>query len=211
MFTDLMIGSAFFWILTYVLIIKRGFKDKTFGMPLIALCFNISWEFIYMLIYPHPTPYIYSNILAFSLDIVILYQLLTSWQKEYSNLPKQHFYPSFIIILATCFSIIYLIPYIYDDQIGFYIAFAQNLLMSILFVIMLRNRNNLRGQSIYIAIFKLIGTVLASLAFHQFDPINKRSTFLEILYITIIFFDLLYVMNIYKKSIEENIKIWTRF
>lgn len=33
----LMIGGVF-WILTYIFIISKGFRDKTFGMPFFALC-----------------------------------------------------------------------------------------------------------------------------------------------------------------------------
>ncbi|MHC5853839.1 transmembrane-type terpene cyclase [Nostoc sp.] len=44
--TYLMLGSGAFWILTYILLIQRGFKDQTYGMALVALCANLSWEFI---------------------------------------------------------------------------------------------------------------------------------------------------------------------
>src|SRR6266852_2809478 len=41
------IGSGICWTLVYLLIIKHGFQDKTYGMPLWALAANISWEFIF--------------------------------------------------------------------------------------------------------------------------------------------------------------------
>jgi hypothetical protein len=44
--------GGIFWILAYVCIISKGFKDKTYGMPLIALCANNSWEFIFSFILP---------------------------------------------------------------------------------------------------------------------------------------------------------------
>ncbi len=46
------LGMGLFWIITYILIIKRGFQDKKYGMPMVALCANISWEFIFTFIYP---------------------------------------------------------------------------------------------------------------------------------------------------------------
>jgi len=42
MFTEIMMIGGLFWSVTYILIIRRGFKDKTFGMPMAALCANIS-------------------------------------------------------------------------------------------------------------------------------------------------------------------------
>jgi hypothetical protein len=44
---SLEIGSGIFWTLVYLLIIRLGFRDKTYGMPITALCANISWEFIF--------------------------------------------------------------------------------------------------------------------------------------------------------------------
>lgn len=38
--------SSFCWTVAYALIIWRGFKDRTFGMPLVALGANLSWEVI---------------------------------------------------------------------------------------------------------------------------------------------------------------------
>ena len=32
--------------------IRRGFLDNTYAMPLVALC-NVSWEFIFSFLYPH--------------------------------------------------------------------------------------------------------------------------------------------------------------
>jgi len=37
MYTGLMIVGGIFWSLTYILVIRRGFKDKTYGIPLAAL------------------------------------------------------------------------------------------------------------------------------------------------------------------------------
>lgn len=98
-----------------------------------------------------------------------------------------------------------------DDQIGFYMAFVQNLLMSVLFIKILLNRNELRGQSIYIAISKLLGTASASLAFYVFDPIDKKSIILSLLYLIIFIFDLIYAIMVYQKSREEHLDPWARF
>ncbi len=32
------------WTVVYALMIRRGILDKSFGMPVIALCANIAWE-----------------------------------------------------------------------------------------------------------------------------------------------------------------------
>jgi hypothetical protein len=38
-----------FWDLTYILMTLRSFKTKSYGMPILALALNISWEIIYWL------------------------------------------------------------------------------------------------------------------------------------------------------------------
>ena len=40
-------GCFVFWLAAYVLIIRRGLKDRTFGMPIAALCGNIAWEVLF--------------------------------------------------------------------------------------------------------------------------------------------------------------------
>nr|WP_222707310.1 hypothetical protein [Pontibacter qinzhouensis] len=43
----LKISSGVFWTLAYLLLLRRGYIDKSYGMPMVALCANISWEFIF--------------------------------------------------------------------------------------------------------------------------------------------------------------------
>ncbi len=55
----LTIISGLCWTLVYLLIIYRSIKDKTYGMPFWALAFNISWEFIFSVVFastPRPSP-----------------------------------------------------------------------------------------------------------------------------------------------------------
>ena len=50
MFVYIMIASGVCWIITYLLIIKQSFAQRTYGMPMAALCANISNTlFIYQL------------------------------------------------------------------------------------------------------------------------------------------------------------------
>lgn len=194
-----MLSSGFFWVVTYLLIIIRGFQDQTYGMPLVALGLNISWEFRYTFITPHWEPYIYSNIIALSLDTLILCQTLCFWRTEFPKLTKTGFYSRFLLLLLLSYLTIYLTSQIMNDEIGFYIAFWQNLLMSILFIAMLKFRNNLRGQSIYIGNTKMLGTLAASLAFSLYDPVNKGSIFMNFIYLSIFILDVVYIILIYKK------------
>ena len=74
----------------------------------------------------------------------------------------------------------------FNDWGGVYAAFGQNLMMSVLFITMLYRRRSLRGQSRGIALCKLLGTALASLAFSRYTAISQRSVLLPFLYLTLL-------------------------
>jgi hypothetical protein len=200
MFTEIMMIGGVFWSATYILIIRRGFKDKTFGMPMAALCANISWEVIFSFLTPHDIPQLYVNYIWFSLDVVIVIQFLKYGRKEFTKISRGQFYASFVLGLLIAIPMILAVNYELKDNIGAYAAFGQNLMMSVLFVTMLMNREDIKGQSIYIAIFKMIGTGLSSCAFFLYKPVAQDSVLLQFLFVGIFVFDAIYVIGIYQKS-----------
>jgi hypothetical protein len=195
------------WILTYILIISKGFKDKTYGMPLIALCANISWEFIFSFIFPHTPPQLFINYLWFGLDIIIVIQFLKYGKNEFSDLSSSKLYTLFTFLIVSEFGIIIVSSITIGEFKGVYSAFGQNLLMSILFIMMFFKRNSLRGQSIYIAIFKMFGTGLSSLHYYLYEPISQSSFILPSLFISIFVFDIVYIYLIIKRYNSNNISL----
>jgi hypothetical protein len=167
-FAILMLFCGLFWTATYLLIIYKGFKDKSFGMPLAALCANISWEFIFAFAAPlgsHSTMQTIINIVWFSFDLVIIYQYLKYGPADFGKMPKWLFYSGSAVSLAVGFAAVYLITVEFNDGDGAYAAFGQNLMMSILFVAMLLRRKSLKGQSLWTAVTKCLGTAFSSAAF----------------------------------------------
>ena len=199
MFTEIMMVGGLFWSATYILIIRRGFKDKTFGMPMAALCANISWEAIFAFYSPHDAPQLYVNYIWFALDAVIVIQFLKYGKREFPNIPRWQFFAIFALGISIAVPMILSINYQLEDNVGAYAAFGQNLMMSVLFVTMLINRQGISGQSFYIALFKMIGTGLSSLAFYMYRPIAQDSAFLQFLFVAIFVFDLIYTIGIYRK------------
>ncbi len=211
MYRLLMNSGGLFWSLTYILIIRRGFKDKTYGMPLAALCANISWEAIFSFIHPHSPPQLYINYIWFLLDVLIVLQFLKFEKTEFPEFSKRQFHAIFLLATATAFPLVLFITYEFNDWQGAYTAFGMNFMMSILFITMLLNRDDLRGQSIYIAFFKMLGTGVISLAFYLYQPISKGSFLLPFIFVSIFIYDLIYLGMIYQKYREYNIPLWKRF
>ena len=206
----ILIVGGIFWILTYIFIISKGYKDKTYGMPLLALCANISWEFVFSFLLPHSPPQLYINYLWFALDVIIVFQFFKYYNNEFPNLSSTTLSTVFAISVATAFSIILLSGLYLGDIDGVYAAFGQNLLMSVLFVIMFFSRgNSLRGQSIFIAIFKMLGTGLTSIHFYIFEPVSQSSFVLPFLFVSIFIFDLFYTVLIVKQYKKSNKSLFT--
>ena len=67
-------------------------------------------------------------------------------------------------------------PFFFDDKHGVYSSFIDTLLTSILFIVLILRRGNVKGQYIYIAISKMLGTLSAVLAYNFFaaPPISPR-------------------------------------
>lgn len=219
-----MIAGGIFWSITYVLIIRQGFKDKTFGMPLVALCANISWEAIFSFLHPVSPPQLYINYAWFALDAVIVFQFLKYGKKEF--LPKflsstAHFYLAFTFGLGMAFFAVLFVTYEFKDWQGAYAAFGQNLMMSVLFIWMFFSRSSsidnengmgggggLRGQSFLIALFKMLGTGVSSLAFYLYQPISQGSFLMTYLYVSILVSDLVYTGLVYQCSRQLKIPIF---
>lgn len=194
MFTALSIAFGIFWTITYVLIILRGSLDRTYGMPLVALCANISWEFIFTFVHPHGPVQRPINIAWLLLDAVILFQLLKYGPREFPRLSGALFYAMFALALVMSFFAVLFVTEEFADFDGAYSAFGGNLMMSALFVAMLYSRRTLRGQSPAIALFKLAGTACASAAFYFFEPDYQTSVLLPFLFVSILVLDLIYVV-----------------
>ena len=193
MFDAILVGSGVLWTLTYLLIIRQGFLDRTYGIPAAALCANLSWEFLFSFVYSHDLPQRAVNVVWFSFDLVILSQLLLYGSREFAGLPKRGFYSGLALALATAFCTILAVTLEFDDFDGAYSAFGQNLMMSILFITMLYARGSLRGQSVWIAVCKMGGTALAAFAFYFYNPDYEGSILLPFLYVAILVFDGIYV------------------
>lgn len=201
-FNSLLLTGVFFGLLTYILIVRQSFKDKTFGMPLIMACANLSGDFICSFVYPPSPLEKYVNMFWLLFDITFVFQYLKYGQKEFpQKLPKQLFYPHFaFVLLFSYFTTLCVIDSFFQEDYSNafrFIGLAANFIMSILFCSMVLRRNNLEGQSIYIASFKLLASIFVALAFCLFSPMSS------ILYLCVVgfcVFDVIYFVLVYRET-----------
>lgn len=205
--------SAFdlLWVATFILIIRRGFIDKTFGMPVVAAVVNLAWDAIVSFVYPAPAPQVYFEVLFAVFDIVILYQVFRHWRSEFPNLSAGLFYGAMALTAITALALILAVRFEFKDFSSVYSGYAGNLMGSILFVAMAVNRSNVRGQSIYIALAKWLGTGAASLGSVLFQLPNLQGVVLvPVLCAGMFVFDLIYVLIIYGKCRALGLNPWAR-
>jgi hypothetical protein len=191
------VGGDLLWLLAYILIIRKGFQDKTYGVPLLALALNFTWEFLYTIQFPPSDwPHIvlrWSWLLA---DFVIVYQYFR-YGKETSEIPslRQYFYPIsiFVFINAYIFQLTY--RYHFYASNGYENAFLINFLMSMLFVQFFFLRSpGLLGLSYGAAWAKMAGTAMLAVvyALQRRQPMFRYS-FMMFLYLSTFLYDVIYI------------------
>ncbi len=214
MFEFLYIAFDLLWTATFILVIRRGFKDKTFGMPFAAAVVNLVWDLAISFIYPAPAPQLYFEMLFAVFDAIILLQVLRYWRSEFPNVSPARFYSSVVLAFLTAGALIWASRIEWNDPATVYSGNLGNLMGSILFVWMLLQRGDLRGQSFYIALFKWLGTGAASLAFVLFKlpgyPRYDSSVLLPVLGAAMFAYDFVYVVLVYQMCRKQGINPWTR-
>lgn len=204
----LLLLSGLCWIIVYIQLIILGLKYKTYCMPFVALALNFAWEALYSYIG------LKSNLLNIQtwiiliwllLDIVIVYTYLRYGRKHFpKHTSKEYFMPWTILIFLMSFVIQYYFIVEFGDLGKLYSAFIQNLIMSILFINMLVNRMDIKGQNLTIAINKWIGTLASTILF----GVIQGNKLVLVLGIFCSIFDILYIyfLNIIKKMSSNHQK-----
>jgi hypothetical protein len=177
----LLITGGICWLITYLLIIYRSFKDKSYGMPFTGLALNISWEFLYGFAVVPVTAGLQTwvNRCWFILDVFIVIAYLRYGRNEWNEkADKRLFIPHFIFSVTAAFLLLYFFEQDFEKQAITYSAFLMNLLFSGLYIQMFFARKSLKGQSFGIAVFKMIGTgTLPSKRIYYFFTVNRSSLF----------------------------------
>jgi hypothetical protein len=189
--------TAVSWLLAYIFIIIRSFRDKAYGMPFVALSFNICWELLFATVlrdgvWLHEA----TNTAWVALDVVILAAYFRYGQAE-SPFPRNRllFYVYSFFMLAATAGFIYFLCREIHDTYGVLMAHIQNLMMSVLFINLLLTRGNTAGQSVWIAAAKMVGTLSITVLY-----LHWHLKFLAFTGLLIFFFDMVYLLMLVNKG-----------
>jgi hypothetical protein len=124
-----------------------------------------------------------------------------------SRSAQRWFIPWSVTAFVVAFAILFATNLEFPDFWGArYSAFAQNLLMSVLFIAMLVGRDGVRGQSMTIAIFKWLGTLAPTIQIYA----QTGSTLILVLGAAIFVYDVIYMAMLYRQFAELGLNPFTR-
>lgn len=191
MMANILLATCYLsWTVAYVLIIRRGFADRAYGMPIAAAAANVAWEFIFSFVRPYDPPQLYGNLVWFVLDLLIVFQCVRYGRREWAaRLSAAWFCAGCALVQVMAFALVWFASLEVTNGPR-YVAFAQNLMMSALFIAMLLRRGNLSGQSLLIGLAKLMGTGSAS-AYCLL--MGRGSPLLNVLFLSIVVLDGIYI------------------
>jgi hypothetical protein len=232
--------SGLFWAIAYVLIIYRGFKDKSYGMPVVALVSNFAWELIYGLgIEPSciltwescPATLVQArNFLWLVLDGIILYTVLRFGPRYFARTLGRAFVPSVLAGIAVAALIIY------TFVIEYYIANIWGVVppgssratdflplrlqggsditgfgMNLMMSLLFIFMLLERGSVEGQSIYIAISKWLGTLAAYGFMLAdNIQTPLVNVLYATIFVLDVIYIWLVYRQCRREGINPWRR-
>jgi hypothetical protein len=206
----LKLTGALAWALAYLLIIRRGFKDRRLGIPWLAVSANVAIELAYAVPLRTTTPPSYALVYGIwlMLDAVIVFQALAYRRVVDPPVVPARWLPAALAVATgAAFALVLLIAAALDDRDGRYSAFLVNVLMSALFLTMLRAPGDVRGQSIYVAWAKLVGTASFAVMVNAtgFSPVIAAAGAICLV------LDALYVARLGARLRQAGIRPWQRW
>jgi len=209
--TFLPLISGIFWTIVYIDSIRVGIRDKSYAMPLWALGLNIAWELIYAVLgYQHSGLDMQTiiNAVWFLCDIGLVYTFFKYGRKYFPKNVSPGWFPlwgALVIAVSFLIQVTFLKEFTYAAAPA-YSAYLQNLLMSLLFIAMLIQRNSSEGQTMLIAVSKFLGSLAPTILIGVigFSATSEPSPFILKIGLLMALFDLIYIWMLAKVKAKEN-------
>lgn len=212
--TQVAVGAVMYlaWTAAYGIIIHRGFKEKTYGLPWPCVVLNVCWEAIFSFELTDARLHWFfhwGNRLWFVFDVLILFQLFR-YGRAAQVVPwlERWFYPLFFLSLATAAGALYTFTLYFNDLKGVASSMTMNLVMSIAYPLFHLSRPGRRGLSTAVAWLKMVGTLAGSVFLATWWPAQfvdghlrthpsvqepSTYTYMYFLYSMIVVFDCIYI------------------
>lgn len=193
-----------FWAMAYFFFIWKGFREKTYCIPMPFIAFNLAWEITFGFIYPDPNPlWMWINRTWALIDIILATQVVLYGARNQPDPDiRKVFLPGFLFAFPACLAFVILFTQYYGDHDGTQSAFLSNIFMSAFFIPFLLVRKDLRGISLAGSWCRMLGTLFASLATWTFYPklnvAGKPFSMMHFTFFLILALDLWYLALYYR-------------
>jgi hypothetical protein len=158
--------AAAFWVLVYIIVIRDIVKHKFIGIPVLAVCANIAWEFLWSMRF-------YTNMGAlfewgyrawFILDLFIFYSMIRYGKIQFTDPRLQKNFLLIIFFAFICWVAgIFAFTTQYQDPIGAVTAYLVNAHMSALYILLILKFPLEKSLTVSTAWYKMLGTSLTSI------------------------------------------------
>lgn len=191
------------WAIAYVLIIVQCFRQRTYGLPLVAIAMNFTWELQYSLVQPPrcddgSVDMVKAGmILAWAaLDAVIVFQLFRWGRAQQAIDEIQKHFPLIVVgslLLAAAGNLAF--ARFHPDEAAPLSGLIINFVMSLLFIFLLFARPALQGIGWGASLFRVAGNSVIFIANIFLLQANKPSMrgFVMFLFVGTAIFDVIYL------------------
>ncbi|MDQ7026565.1 MAG: hypothetical protein Q9P44_13530, partial [Anaerolineae bacterium] len=143
---------------------------------------------------------------------IITYQMFRYWRSDFKQLSSFSFFYFWGLAQVASFFIILIGSQELNDPLIIEMGYVDNFINSALFIAMFYRREKLQGQSIYIALSKMIGTAAVSGMWLIFPwPGTDETLLMPFLLTSIFVLDLTYTVLVYRQGREMGIDVWRRW
>lgn len=167
--------GCFMWVVVYLIVIRNIKRFKFIEIPMVAICANFAWEFLWSWVFltDMGLVYVWGYRVWFILDCFILFSVFRYGYKQLVNMPKKSYLPLLVGGLMASFLLLYFYIQQYDwpiSKMGAYSGYVLNVMMSALYISLFLRMKNKAMFSLWGAWLKGVGTVLISVfCFLHFD------------------------------------------
>jgi hypothetical protein len=193
------------WVFTYVIVIRNIRRDKFVEIPIVAVCANFAWEFLWSFVFITDMGelYVWGYRIWFFLDCFIVYGLFRYGVKQVAQpLLVKNYHLIVAASIAAWGVMLYYYIDLYDmpfTKMGANSGYVLNVMMSALFITLFLRLDQPSAFSYLSAWFKGIGTILISI----FCFLHFKDGFLLSMCVVTGILDVLYIMLVhnYRKKL----------
>jgi hypothetical protein len=191
----------------YIMALRRQIIEKVPAIPVLALCANVSWEFTYAFIYPIYPQMRITLFFWLPLNLVILLLAVRYGRRDFPSLSRTAY--GWLIAGWSLFALTFmpLATREFDDRLGVYTTVFVVVFMEASFVVMLWNRQSSAGQTMYIAIGKMVVDVSGAVGLIVWYP---NRWLLHQMIAAEVVLDVLYIVLLYRRFRVEGASPWRK-